>query len=350
MADASRLDADWKQSVPPELIPAVEHIRSMFADTEFKSRRTTEVFCYAALHPADTGATEEAKRYLPTLEHLQRHRVSTATLQTFEHLTNRKTPPSVLHAYFVLYQQVLEGQCKAAWGDLLRIAPAGPIQQRIEWAEAHVKGLIQHAKCNVAKWLMGCCDGHVSGKDAMKWQAPSLAWMHPALNKPYEPTKTWKRESIEDTQRIESFFEMGLECCLRTELQVWRGVAHLEAAKKVPVPPEPAARSIAAKKRGSKSPIRVDSNRRRVIFGAIQSGLKGLKYCVLLDSRKVRPPDDWKEAGCPDTYTKAYRDVQWRKRIQDEKCRCRKQYDKIAKRELEAIIQVERSDTRDTRP
>ena len=233
MADASGVDADWKQNVPPELIPAVEHIRSMFADTEVKSRRTTEVFCYAALHPADAGATEEAKPYLPTLDHLLRHRVSTATLQMFEQLTNKKTPPSVLHAYFVLYQQVLEGQCKAAWGDLLRIAPAGPIQQRIEWAEAHVKGLIQHAKCNVAKWLMGCCDGHVSGTDAMKWQAPSLAWMHPALNKPYEPTKTWKRESIEDTQQIKSFFEMGLECYLRTELQVWRGVAHLEAARNV---------------------------------------------------------------------------------------------------------------------
>jgi len=226
MAGASRVDADWKKNVPPELIPAVEHIRSMFADTDSKSRQTTEVFCYAALHPADAGATEEAEPYLPTLEHLLRHRVSTATLQTFEQLTNKKTPPSVLHAYFVLYQQVLKGQCKAAWGDLLRIAPAGPIQQRIEWAEAHVKGLIQHAKCNVAKWLMGCCDGHVSRTDAT-----SLAWMRPALNKPYEPTKTWKRESIEDTQQIKSFFEMGLECCLRTELQVWSGVAHLEAAK-----------------------------------------------------------------------------------------------------------------------
>ncbi len=27
-----------------------------------------------------------------------------------------------------------------------------------------------------------------------------------------------------------------------------------------------------------------------VVFGAIQSGLKGRKYCISLDERKVRPP------------------------------------------------------------
>jgi hypothetical protein len=88
--------------------------------------------------------------------------------------------------------------------------------------------------------------------------------------------------------------------------------------------------------------------RMAVIFGAIQSELKGQKYCATLDTRGIRPPDRWKEDGCPDTYQQAYKDEQWRKRIQDEKCRYREQYDKTPKHEREAIIQGE-SDTRHAR-
>lgn len=85
-----------------------------------------------------------------------------------------------------------------------------------------------------------------------------------------------------------------------------------------------------------------------LIFGAIQAGLKGQKYCATLDSRRVRLPDQWIEEGCPDMYGKAYREPRWRKRIQDEKSRYREQYDKTSVQGLEAIIQGENS-TRHTR-
>lgn len=79
--------------------------------------------------------------------------------------------------------------------------------------------------------------------------------------------------------------------------------------------------------------------RAAVIFGAIQSGLKGYKYCLTLNARNVWPPEQWVEDGCPNTYVLAYRDSQWRKRIQDEKYRYRKQYDKTPTQERETIIQ-----------
>jgi hypothetical protein len=82
-------------------------------------------------------------------------------------------------------------------------------------------------------------------------------------------------------------------------------------------------------------------NKTRAIFGAIQSGLKGPKYCAALDARKVNLPEQWKEDGCPDTYVKAYREPLWRQRIQDEKSRHREQYDKTSAREREATIQGE---------
>lgn len=81
--------------------------------------------------------------------------------------------------------------------------------------------------------------------------------------------------------------------------------------------------------------------RKAVIFGVIQLGLKGPKYCAALDERKVRPPDRWIDEGCHSTYAQAYRDAGWRKRIQDEKCRYRKEYEKTSARERKAIIEGE---------
>jgi len=94
-----------------------------------------------------------------------------------------------------------------------------------------------------------------------------------------------------------------------------------------------------AKRKTSKTKAQL--HKTAVIFGAIQSGLTGPKYCISLDDRKVRLPNDWKEEGCPDTYAQAYKDKQWRKRIQDEKCRYREQYEKTSARERESIIQGE---------
>jgi hypothetical protein len=98
----------------------------------------------------------------------------------------------------------------------------------------------------------------------------------------------------------------------------------------------------------TKTQLRDELHRKRVIFGAIQAGLEGKKYCAELDDRKLRLPDRWKEEGRPDTYTQAYKDKGLRKKIQDEKCRYRVQYEKTPAPEQEEIIQGE-SGTRRTR-
>jgi hypothetical protein len=77
----------------------------------------------------------------------------------------------------------------------------------------------------------------------------------------------------------------------------------------------------------------------RVIFGAIQSGLKAQKYCTALDERQARIPIRWIEDECPPTYVQAYREEKWRKRIQDEKSRYRKEYEMTPVQKREALIQ-----------
>ncbi len=108
--------------------------------------------------------------------------------------------------------------------------------------------------------------------------------------------------------------------------------------------PETADRKVqpAPAKRNAKK-TRTESHKTAVIFGAIQMCLKGPKYCAALDNRKIRLPDRWVEEGCPDTYAQAYKEPQWRKRIQDEKCRYGEKYHQTPAHEREAIIQGESS-------
>jgi hypothetical protein len=110
----------------------------------------------------------------------------------------------------------------------------------------------------------------------------------------------------------------------------------------------PDLRNKPTTKRTSKPLSKSETERRRVIFGAIQAGLKGPKYCSELDLRGLPVPLPWKEHGCPETYTQAYRDARWSKRIQDEKCNYRERFDQASPSDREAIIEGTTS-TRRTR-
>ena len=68
-------------------------------------------------------------------------------------------------------------------------------------------------------------------------------------------------------------------------------------------------------KGGKTSPAKRDT----ILFAAIVSGLKGLKYCSFLDNHKARPK--WSDTG-PKSYQESYlAPGSYRKKVQDEKCR-----------------------------
>lgn len=121
-----------------------------------------------------------------------------------------------------------------------------------------------------------------------------------------------------------------------------REMSEAQASRATATPPLVLPAAIAAKPNGRSRPkplTKPELKRRNVIFGAIQSGLKGPRYCSELDRRQLALPFAWIEQGCPATYTQAYRDARWRKRIQDEKCTYRERFDVTPRREREAIIE-----------
>ena len=71
-----------------------------------------------------------------------------------------------------------------------------------------------------------------------------------------------------------------------------------------------------------KTKLSKPSKRQSVIFNALRYGEKGPDYCRFLDGHGISTPAEWD--GCPRSYSKAYLDKIWRKRIQDEKHRALK--------------------------
>lgn len=145
--------------------------------------------------------------------------------------------------------------------------------------------------------------------------------------------------SLENLAELSAKFCMNLIARGTPELAGSQGLRNSEIAG-----PPPVTRRSAQKPRKTRQQL----HRMGIIFGAIQSGVKGTKYCSALDARRLRIPVPWREEGCPETYVLAYREPQWRKRIQDEKSRYTRQYRQTPGAGREAIIQGE-SATRRTR-
>jgi hypothetical protein len=101
---------------------------------------------------------------------------------------------------------------------------------------------------------------------------------------------------------------------------------------------ESARTAKTASKRQRKRLTRRELARLRIVFGALQAGLKGLKYCVELDRKRLATPADWIEGGCPSSYRAAYSEPRWRKRIQDQKNRYQEKYDRMSESERSRIV------------
>ena len=116
------------------------------------------------------------------------------------------------------------------------------------------------------------------------------------------------------------------------------------------VPQQQAATSTNKRRAKGQERSALRLKRDGVIYGAIQAGLKGVQYCKYLDDSCLSLLPEWRAAGCPDTYTKAYRGGEpWRKKIQDEKTRAKRVYDQTTCGEREKIIQAVTRPTRSKR-
>lgn len=162
-----------------------------------------------------------------------------------------------------------------------------------------------------------------------------------SLNLASEGTPTDRRSRRHIDDALNKFIRAAI--CLDNRWKRKMNVAAIESEYEAQAIPPTAPVSSASKpkaKRTAKALTSTEKKRSKVIFGAIQAEDKGQEYCKTLNDRKLAIPDDWIQGGCPRTYTDAYQAGQpWQKRIQDEKSRYKKKYDKTPAAEREKLLQ-----------
>jgi hypothetical protein len=121
------MSAEWKQITPDSLIGAVAHIRDRFEEIEFKFDFLTRQKCYKELHPV-----------APTT-----------------------TPSAVFKDYMHVYEEGLKESISKQFGELLEIGLANVDvlkQHPIDWAQSHLKLLIDGKPERVKLWTKNVCD------------------------------------------------------------------------------------------------------------------------------------------------------------------------------------------------
>ena len=192
------------------LRPSVKALRKKFNHQAWQVRRSTEVFCYEALHPQGPSQLKPAdapeyQRYLIAFLGETGRRLFTR--EKFE-------PPTIFKRYLDAYHTGVKIIISVIFQELLEIATqqAQLLASRpIEWTKRHLQILVRSEKTDVKQWIKAVSDHQHPGYSPEdidesiywgQWRAPRFVHMQPAGNMSCDPTHSWIREDVERSQII----------------------------------------------------------------------------------------------------------------------------------------------------
>jgi DNA-binding CsgD family transcriptional regulator len=237
--------ADWKKITPPELVPAIKHIRDTFDTTEWKCSQVTGKLCYSALHPqaADRVALAPYEEAFVVYRRI----VGPLAQREFDDLLRTGTPPAIFKAYLNAFRNGLQTEVRRLFNEALQIGLANAKVLKthpVEWATAHLKILIREQLPLVVGWIKEVCDEQNSAKvfeteeDLEElvfwktWRAPTLVYMQPSGNATYDPAGAWAREDEQRTQQLLRALSDRFIQFLEIDLDKTAGAAYVECAKR----------------------------------------------------------------------------------------------------------------------
>src|SRR5205814_4662770 len=198
---------EWKEITPEELIPAIEHIRESFEESEWKRRKVTEKLGYSALHPQ--ASDRAALLPYETVFALYRKMLGPAVMREFDNLVGIGTASAAFKAYFDAFRKGMELEVERVFDEVLSIGHANPRALKthpVEWAKTHLKIMTSKNLPLVGRWIKTVCDRQDSAKPVETnqdfralvfwndWRAPRLIYMQPSGNALYDPGNAWTRE------------------------------------------------------------------------------------------------------------------------------------------------------------
>ena len=231
----------WDETVPPDLVPAIKHLRDSFDTAHFHFGWPTTQLCYRRRHNGKLRlGTREIQQYLNVLPALQ-SRVGPGATHRFLTLLSKETPPAIFKCFFDLYMDGLKVQIHLIFSALLQIGMANSnqiLQPPIEWAAALSRDLVKSQRHQISIWIKDVCDEHPWDPDEgteeqifwRKWQAPSFLIMEPSRYGIYDPQKAWERNDSETSSRWLNAFADDYILILDIELKQAAGTAALKRA------------------------------------------------------------------------------------------------------------------------
>jgi hypothetical protein len=262
----------WDKSVPPDLIPAIEHLRKLFDDAHWRCGQTTQAFCYWLLH--DQVTDDPATEFTDAILYIKKM-VGLSAARRFDDLIKGGTPSAIFKAFYDLYLDAMSVQALLVFKELVEIGLANRDSlstSYLKWAEAQTKHLIGSHTHAIKIWVRDVCDKQVyDPKDApdefafwRKWQAPRLIVMTPSRHLPYETARVWERYDVADSLRLLEAFAETYIIKLEMSLRRVAGQAALNLAKQ-PKPTQLTERKDAGEDKGipKKGKLYTPNNARR---------------------------------------------------------------------------------------
>jgi hypothetical protein len=231
---------EWRENVPADLIPAVEHLRRSFDWAHWNCGRITEILGFSLLHRNE--ADDETSDYVSPLMQLKAT-IGTAATYRFNDLVRQGTPSAIFKAFYDLYIDGVTVQALAIFRELAAIGRANQMclsTPHLEWAELQAKHMIRSEMHLIGIWVREVCDRRCILKpDSLwtDWQAPFLVIMRPSRFQPYDAATAWDRADVETSSGWLKSFAEHYVIHLEAELKRAAGEAALELAKQPKLAP-----------------------------------------------------------------------------------------------------------------
>lgn len=241
----------WEKGVPDDLVPAIKHLRKLFADVHFKFGSVTRTLCYFRLHKDSVHS--DLGEYAKSLVELRKY-VGSSSSEQFQQTLREGTPSAIFKSYLDLYLAGLKGQVVLIFKSLAEIGKAHESalgDSHLEWAVFQTKHLIRSSIHEIDAWVVEVCDKQpYDPSDEFheqifwtKWQAPLFLVMKPSGNRRYDGARAWERTDEKTSLAWRKMFYERYVFTLEAAINRASGNAAIELAKR----PRPTERDTANK-------------------------------------------------------------------------------------------------------
>jgi hypothetical protein len=230
---------NWEHITPEALRPSVKALRKKFDHHAWQVRKSTEVFCYEALH--SQGPSQLKPQDAPEYQKYLIAFLGETGRQLFTR--EKLEPPAIFKRYLDAYHVGVKITIAMIFHELLEIAnqqahvlPTHPIK----WTKNQLQILIRSEKTDVKQWIKAVCDpqdNRLSTEDIDesiywgRWRAPRLLFMRPAAYAPYDSHNPWSREDVERSQTILEGHGKHFSALLEVALDQIVDESHIKFAK-----------------------------------------------------------------------------------------------------------------------